>query len=226
MVWTVIKNSFFNAMDAWELRAGDVLICHKKTKFSLVRAAIKGFTASEYTHAAIALGQGKILDAVKPKVRISKGIDFFDEYDHVAVFRRNDFWDKGRQAQLNLYANKLVEESREYSAIGAVKAYTERNKEQSPKLHKFMQYLEESNTNDKEQFFCSQLVVQCFIEVGIIDQEAGEYSTFLNPKLVYPVDLSKDSVFGYHYKYIKFKYEYDVPDDEFTTIDKYKDIYK
>ncbi len=226
-IWDIIKNAFGNAMDTWELKAGDVLICHKRTCLSPIRAAIKSFTSSEYTHAAIALGNNKIADSIKPRVRITKAVDFFNEYDHVAVFRRDEYWDSLRATELNAYIETLVEESSKYNAIGAMKAYTDRNKENSPKLYKFVEYLDENFNDQKEQekFFCSQLVVQCFIEVGIIDESVTDYSTFLNPKLVYLIDLSKDSIFGFHYKYIKFKLEYEVPEnDEFTHITKYKDV--
>ena len=68
---------------------------------------------------------------------------------------------------------------------------------------------------DRESYFCSELIVSAFIDVGIIDDSA---SIVLSPDILSPSDIGTDKAFGLFRGYVIRSAEYKVPEmDHFRT---------
>lgn len=70
-------------------------------------------------------------------------------------------------------------------------------------------------TADRDAYFCSELIVSAFIDVGIIDASA---SIVLSPEFLSPSDIGRDKAFGLFRGYVIRSAGYKVPEmDHFRT---------
>lgn len=75
----------------------------------------------------------------------------------------------------------------------------------------------------KNKYFCSELIVNCFIHTGFISQSAA---IMYLPKVYSPGDLSRDPTFGIFYGYLTTEDINTIPiEDVFYYIDNYEDIH-
>ncbi|HCE93744.1 MAG TPA: hypothetical protein DEV74_14795 [Acidovorax sp.] len=206
------------------LRPGDVLLCRGDGAFDVTRRVIASKTGSQYTHAAIYLGEGMVLEAVRPRVQKVPLDELLERYAHVAVFRQPDAWMPDRIQALAFFASKSVIAKARYNLGGALKIFDAKADHQNTVYERLDAYFKDPKSvswSEKEEYFCSELVVDCYIVAGFIDPSAiAVYQSHTYS----PGDLAEDPTFGTFAGYISGRPGYTIPSsDEFygrTTFDE------
>lgn len=209
-----------------EIKAGDVLLCYAKpslasmeaAKDKVVHNAIRHYTGSAYSHAAISLGNGDVAEAIKSGVRAISLGDLLGRYDHIAVFRAHEgCWTPKNINSLNEFIIFLVRKQAKYNLLGLLNFYTKEKEKHHENLQEQLEDYFDGNLSvtspDKLKYFCSELIVSCFHKVGIFSDSAA---VLYRSDVYAPIDLTKDPTFGLFVGYLSKHDDYKVPDtDEF-----------
>lgn len=188
-----------------DLKAFDILLCYgKDSKKDFIGKKIKKITNSDYVHAAIFIGNGYIAESlVKKGVSKNKIQVLLSRYDYIAVLRHPDIWSEDKEITLNNFISKL--NNSEYS-ISKVLKFEKNKMEHKVSINsKLKAYFDNKYTPqeiEKEKYFCSELVVDCFIKVNFISESAA---VLYQSDTYSPGDLSKDGTFGFFYGYLLTK---------------------
>ena len=211
-----------------ELRAGDVLLCYKDAKLDPVGKGISYITDSEYTHAAICINHCTAAEStVSGGVAKVKIQDLVKRYHHVAVFRQPDAWRPAEYVQiLNFFVDSVILSGAKYNLRGVV-AFKKRSEVHQlslmEQLHAFFNGTYASAPIDKGNYFCSELVANCFVVTGFIDPSAA---VIYQANVTSPGALGRDAMFGTFYGYVSALPNYSVQDtDEFFNASTFNEIF-
>ncbi len=193
-----------------DLKSGDILLCSS----SQTSEKINELTDSDYSHAAIYLGKGKIAESASGGVRIVLISSLLKEYDHLAVLRNPYIWNERRLKELRRFIDKAINNSASFNRIGMGK-YAERKEQHSgsgpERLDKYFEGKLPAIEHDRSTYFCSELVVAAFLSIGAIDQSAA---VVITPEVFSPGDVAKEAVFGVFIGYIKSSNEHEIPESD------------
>lgn len=211
-----------------KLCAGDVLLCYKEAKFDLVGKGITHITKSEYTHAAICINsciaaESTVLGGVA-KVAIK---DLVKRYDHIAVFRQPDAWKPQERIEaMNAYIDYIIASGAKYNLRDVVTFKKRSEVHQlslTEQLHAFFEGTYVPAPIEKSNYFCSELVANCFVVTGFIDPSAA---VIYKSNLASPGALGRDATFGTFYGYVSLDPNYSVPvTDEFFNTSSYSEVF-
>lgn len=162
-----------------ELLAGDVLFCGQ-AKQNKRTELIQKTTDGVYVHCGIYVGDGRVVDSLGSGMRETSLEQFVADYTYITV-TRSPGANKERSEKIVQFARRCVESRLRYNLLGAVlvplleylnirkhhllfwKAGKRRNKK--PTWDK----------TTRRGFFCSEFVVQCYVECGYIDDDQSYY---------------------------------------------------
>ncbi len=223
----ILDGKMLELLPVKSLCAGDILLCYSDGKWDIIGDAIDSVTGSRYGHAAIYLGKGLVLEStVVEGVAKIKIQDFLQRYEHVAVFRQPDAWTDENLELLNKFAKNVLSSDAHYNLAGVVKYVRVEAKHQATVMREIELFLAGKSISRptlKKKYFCSELVVDCFIAVGFIAPSAAIYyrsDTFS------PVKLANDATFGTFVGYISCNKDHEVSeDDEFYNRATFEEIF-
>lgn len=162
-----------------------------------------------YSHVAICLCNHKALEA-NHSVETSTVDEVLKTFDHVAVLRDEQLWDASRLTLLE-----------DFARAHAGKPFNFRGMKRLPErkqAHKYrvMQEVEDyfagkTKPRYMDSFFCSQLIAEAFIHVGIIHDSAA---VVLAPATTSPRTISEDRIYGRFIGYLASHAGYTVPSDD------------
>lgn len=162
-----------------------------------------------YSHAAIHLGSGKILESDAGGVKKSSIQDILLAYDHIAVMRSDDAWSSQRIVSLHDFANCQIGKTFNAKALPRIELLRETNINGAHQ--QILDHFAGKGTiveADRPAYFCSELVVAAFIDAGVIDQSAA---ILFKPETLFPIDIAQDKVFGFFIGYIPKDSRYSIP---------------
>ncbi len=211
-----------------ELRAGDVLLCYKDSKFDPVGKGITHVTNSEYTHAAICIDSCTAAESVvKGGVTKVKVQDLAKRYDHIAVFRQPDAWQPPERINaLNNFIDSIIASKAKYNLRDVVTFKKRKEVHQlslTEQLHAFFQGAFAPSPAEKGSYFCSELVADCFVVTGFIEPSAA---VVYKSNVTSPGALGRDATFGTFCGYISVVTNYSVPaTDEFFNTSTFQEVF-
>lgn len=217
--WTFLKPT--------DLQVGDVFLCLADGYFNVVRRLITWKTKSLYVHAAIYVEDGMLLEAVRPAITRVRLDALLRRYAHAAVLRQPDAWNPDRQCALALFASKVIAANARYNLSGAI-AWEGAKAAHTASLHQqLVAYFENPTTlvpASRPAYFCSELIVDCFIATGFIAPSAA---VLYQGRTYSPADLGNDPTFGTFLGYITGRAPYTVPQsDEFYRRRTFNEIFR
>ena len=181
-----------------DLMIGDILLCSSSSLSQKMYAA----TNSCYSHAAICIGDDFLAEATIRGMKKNSIKDILNDYDYMAVIRLKDYWTPERADNLINFIDDRIESKAEFNSSG-LREFTiisgEYHKNLPKNLAQFFEGNHEPISPNKDEYFCSELVVSAYIHVGIIGDSA---SLLYNPKTISPGDIAKDATFGSFIGYI------------------------
>jgi len=189
-----------------DLRPGDVLV-----GFAMLSKGEQGCETG-YSHSAVYLGAGDILESDAQGVQISTIDHMMLAYDHFAVLRASETWSDSRLARLRRFAEQHV--GKKFNSIGIHRIDYRKEEEDETSQQQVEAYFAGRGVpvaTDRPIYFCSELVVSAFLDVGIIDASAA---MLFKPETKYPMDIARDKAFGFFVGYIPKSKAYVIPDDD------------
>ncbi|HLP62639.1 MAG TPA: hypothetical protein VK186_27615 [Candidatus Deferrimicrobium sp.] len=212
-------------VSAEQLRAGDVILCYKGKKIDVIGRRIQKVTGSSYTHAAIYLSSGKAAESKICGVKTTDIYQLVNRYMHVAIFRQ-PLWNSNRVKRLELFVEELLSKGAKYNSYGVLKFGHQRNIFEQTIFNDLNAFFEGKlipPSPKKKHYFCSELVVDCFIYTGIIQPSAA---VVYRSNVTSPGALGKDPTFGYFYGYLSCIENYQIPEtDEFFDETTFNEIF-
>lgn len=211
-----------------ELRAGDILLCYGDAKFDPLRKKIIRTTHSKYTHAAICLDTNTAAESlIKGGVTKIKIEEIVGRYDHVALIRQPDAWRSPDRVQaLNAFIDSIISSKAKYNFRDLWAFEKKREIHQISLAEQLQAFFEGKMTPppiEKGSYFCSELVVACFVASGFIDLSAA---VVYKSNVTSPGELGRDPTFGTFYGYLSLVPNYVIPrTDEFANATKYDEIF-
>lgn len=202
------------------LQPGDVLLCWPSDA-DFIQRSIQRTTKSGYVHAAIVIsgspaqcaefvaGSGLLR---KEGLQVSRVDHLVQRYGHVAVLRHPDAWPKEAVEKLDVFVKRLRHRSKYalFKALHSPKAGTKRQT-----MHRVLldQYFagERVRREDQKAYFCSEFVVECFIEGGYLDASAA---IIYFPAATPPSVLINDTTFGFTLGFLSTSATYQLPSHE------------
>ncbi|PUE21960.1 hypothetical protein B9Z38_04320 [Limnohabitans sp. MMS-10A-160] len=187
-----------------DLFAGDVLLCYSG-QMNEEHIEIRG-----YSHVAICLSSHRVLEADSGGVRVSMANNLLHSFDHIAVLRDDRLWDASRITSLENFAKDCVGKPFDMRGMRRVPERKEAHRDD------VMREVEDYFAGMKKprnmaSFFCSQLIAESFIHVGIIDESAA---VVLAPAITSPRTISEDRIYGQFIGYLVSHAGYKVPHED------------
>jgi hypothetical protein len=175
------------------LQAGDVLLCYSRM-MDEVHVEMAG-----YSHVAICLDGGRVLQADVGGVTIDPVASLLDSYDHLAVFRNGWGWDAA--AVLRLHAFAAGAAGKPFNRRGMLSLPVLQQTHAEEVMQELSDFFATGSIAPRHQtsYFCSQLVAEALIEAGLIGQAAG---IVLHPSTTSPRGVSLDAVYGAFIGYV------------------------
>jgi hypothetical protein len=210
-------------IDFSDLLPGDILL-FRSIDQKKHQQKISAATGSRYTHAAIYLGNHEIAESNYPKVQIRKLSDADKEKQVIGVLRSQCGFSEKRAADLRTFVKELIERDAGYDWRGALTFEQRRSDFVVNLLNNLAENYGNITTNDQlteKSYFCSALVVACYIVAGIIDNSA---QVAYKPDVFSPGDLHGDPTFGWFLGYITKEEKRIEADDPLLSIMLWKDI--
>jgi uncharacterized protein YycO len=168
------------------LRPGDILLTHAP---SLRAAGIQLFTFAPVSHAAVYIGDGKIVEAVMPSVRTRSMEEVLKEETVVVVLRHPEL--TGEQARL-IREYALEKSGTGFSFLGVTLQFPLSIGRKVCEVPLMPTALRDACIRSlgvlnqlaasENQLFCSQLVLQAY-------RHAGVPITYADPRLISPADI-------------------------------------
>ncbi|MET2986892.1 hypothetical protein G5B88_20700 [Herbaspirillum seropedicae] len=194
-----------------DIQAGDVLLCYSHMTAGEDTAGETG-----YSHAAIALRDGQVLEASNSGVKVVSAKRLLDDYDHIAVLREYDtseLWDETRLNSLHEFAAQNINKG--FNQTGLMRYHSRKEGYQNDQMKRIREHFEGTApavASDRGVYFCSELVTAAFIHVGIILPSSAVVFT---PETFSPSDVAKDKAFGFFCGYVKSTQSYVIPEGDF-----------
>ena len=169
-----------------DLNPGDILLYRTKNK-SIASAIIRWWTGSPYSHAAIYLGGGKILEALVPGIKINPLK--IQRGGYIGVIRSQLGFGPERQQILRDFADQLVKNNARYDLRGVLQFVGINSKVYQDNIDAILSGAANIHGNERTRYFCSALVARIWCIVGIADESA--WFLFLRD-LISPGDIQGD----------------------------------
>jgi hypothetical protein len=201
-----IFKHIMNYLGPRDIKSGDVLLCYAPELKGKREEVLSG-----YSHAAICLGDCRLLEAQNPQVHETSVESLLNDYAHIAVLRSEGFWSPDRISRLWKFAADNIGKS--FNGIGAGKVGMRRAELIETADDRVRAYFATGETIDPNRsvYFCSELVTAALIRVGIIHKSAAP---LFDPQAFSPQDIGKDGAFGLFIGYIKSSCDYAVPETD------------
>ncbi|MGX5217507.1 hypothetical protein ACVTMO_02460 [Pseudomonas segetis] len=158
-----------------DMQPADVLLCAKGT--DVVSKIISEASAGDYVHAAIYVGNGQVIEAVRKGVVKIKLTDVIARYTYIAVTRCPGTKPNGRpdfSRKVVEFCEDLVTSGAKYNIKGAIKS----PKRELIKLQelevKYIYYPPQGQNKRADGYYCSQLVVDAFTYGGYIPESQND----------------------------------------------------
>ena len=184
-----------------DLLPGDILLFRSLSP-NVIAKQISKFTDSPYTHAAIYIGDGEIAESTPPAVKIRKLSGADTKGVQIGVLRSQLGFSHQRAAAVREFVQQLVVQHAAYDLKGAL-TFKGRHKEFHKRLLDEIaaNYGKITTTDEflKQAYFCSALVVACYMVAGVIGDTA---QVAYPPNVISPGDLHRDPTFGWVLGYI------------------------
>lgn len=215
-----------------QLEPGDILLCRGNvggvSPTAYIRSQIAEATSSPYTHAALYLGTGKIVDArVLQGIKVRPLIELIADSDYVAAVRQPDVWSNDRIARLRQFAERLDAMGMKYNT-DAFKGYVLEpvlNRKLKWEQHKqdhrvtvmdqiealFSGATSATPEDPYRKYFCSELVVAAYQVVGYLGPGADK---IYQPAYTAPGDIVRDCTFGFLVGYLAKGSPRSIPEDD------------
>jgi hypothetical protein len=188
-------------LDFKDLVPGDILVFRAIDPAPLTKRIARS-TGSPYTHAAVYLGDMKVLEAGDQFVEI-RSLDQSDKKDWiVGVFRSQCGFGEDRVRALMEFAETLVGNRLAYDKEGLKAFRGTRTKFEENLLDRLRLDYGKVMTKDeleRRPYFCSSLVVAVYIACGIIGDTA---QLAYQPDAFSPADLHREPTFGWFLGYV------------------------
>lgn len=202
------KEEISPIMNIGDVQPGDVVLCYS----SLMRDDRPG-RESGYSHAAICIEPGQILESAGGGVRLNSLNVLVEEYQHLAVLRNAQAWDAERLTRLRKFSLDVL--GSRFNSVGLKQIEIRREEALTTQLQRIQAYFTSAphqQFSPATQLFCSELVVTAFIETEIIG--ASAIAAFL-PETFLPQDLANDMLFGFFIGYLVPYSEYRISQGDF-----------
>lgn len=166
-----------------DLEPGDIIFCRFVQNFNwydlskIQPKIIETFTAGYYSHCAIYLGDNTFIEATLPKVREITLEDLRDGYKYLAVTRIN--FSEENKENIIKYAKKQIGKS--YNICGAILSPIREHRNVINVYNTGdSAYIYKNTASQKEskKFFCSELVMECIRQSGILTPEQLDMKYF------------------------------------------------
>lgn len=205
-------------IDPSELQAGDILLYRTK-KTSAISALVRWRTSSPYSHAAIYLGSGQILEAVAPRIR--KTVLKVPRRGYIGVIRSQYGFGPERREILHDFASQLVANKARYDLRGVLNFVGIRRDAYWKSIDAILAGASDIKGDQRTRYFCSALVARIWCVVGIAD--ASAWHLFLR-NLISPGGIVGDVNFGWFLGYL-VPSGMTVPDDDpLQRVTAWKDV--
>jgi len=206
-----------------DVEAGDLLLCCGDDKTA---RKIEAQTDSRYTHSAICINSSEAVEAGLRGIEKNSIQQILSRYPFVAVFRQPDAWSKERIVAMNRFVDQIVESQLKYNIQG-IRDFVEKKRNHQISLHdKLAAYFDgdlDPDSYQKEKYFCSELVADCFVATGFIAPSAA---VVYKSDTYAPGDLGRDPTFGTFVGYLCSGEEFAIPDDdEFINNSTFEEIF-
>lgn len=181
-------------LDGQELLAGDVLFCGQAKRDKRTEL-IQSTTDGVYVHCGIYVGDGTVIDAVGAGVREISLEQFVSAYAYIAVTRSPGANQK-RSKKIVQFARRCANAKLRYNFIGAalvpLREYLNIKNHYNITARKRLirKRLRQSETA-RRRYFCSEFVVQCYIECGYI----GKEQSYFRSECWSPTGLAEENLF-------------------------------
>ena len=173
-----------------DLLPGDILLFRSLSQKPHAKQISK-VTGSPYTHAAIYIGDGEIAESTPPAVKIRKLSGADTKGVLIGVLRSQLGFSGQRPAAVREFVQQLVAEHAAYDFAGVLK-FSGRHKEFNERLldEVAANYGKIKTTDEflKQAYFCSALVVTCYMVAGVIGDTA---QVAYPPNVISPGDLTE-----------------------------------
>jgi hypothetical protein len=188
-------------LDFRDLLPGDILLFRAIEPDSLARRVSRTIR-SPYTHSGIYVGGEEVLEAGDPKVEVRRLSDLDKKENVIGVFRSQMGFLDDRIAELRKFADTLVRNDAEYDWTGIRNFRQVKNQLEQELLEILDRDYGKVLTKDeleRRSYFCSALVVACYIVCGVIGDTA---QLAYKADAFSPADLHEDPTFGWFLGYI------------------------
>ena len=202
---------------------GDVLLCCGDGK---IAGKIEAKTDSRYTHAAICTTSVEAVEAGLGGIEKADVAEIVSRYPFVAVFRQPDAWSDERILAMRRFVDQVVDSQLKYNLQG-IRDFVDKKRTHQMSLHdKLTAYFEgdlKPDAYQKEKYFCSELVADCFVATGFIHPSAA---VAYKSDTYSPGDLGRDPTFGTFVGYLSPDEDCVIPeDDEFYYAATFDEIF-
>jgi hypothetical protein len=184
------------ALKREDLKPGDILL-YRAQKKSIVSSIIRWWTGSPYSHAAIYLGDGKILEALFPRIKINPLK--IQRGGYIGIVRSQYEFGPERVEVLHDFANQLVKNKARYDTLGVLQFIGIKSNVYRDNIAAVLAGAADIRGDARTRYFCSALVARTYCIVGIADESA--WSIFLG-SLKSPGDIPLDINFGWFLGYL------------------------
>ena len=174
------------ALKPADLRPGDILLTAAET---LPSAGIQMMTFAPVSHAAVYIGDGQVVEAVRPRVQVRRVEDLLVEEATALVFRHPDLTAEQAQSIRAFVLEQVGKDFNYFSMYLHVPTVLVRRLCELPLIPSVVRdacikgigaihYL----AADERQYFCSQLVLQAYRQAGVSITDA-------DPRMLTPADI-------------------------------------
>lgn len=206
-----------------DLLAGDILLFRAIAPDDTAQR-ISRASGSPYTHAAVYLGDGDVIEAGYPMVEKRQLVETDKQSNIIGVFRSQLGFSESRVQALQTFAKTLIANDSTYDLRGALKQKQTKSQLEEQLLDLLTQHY--GKVVSKEEFeqrsyFCSALVVACYTVSGVIGNTA---QLAYKADAFSPADLHEDPTFGWFLGYITADRNQIPPDDPLMTATLRRDL--
>jgi hypothetical protein len=210
-------------LDFQDLLPGDILVFRAIHPDPLARRVSKTI-GSPYTHAGIYLGASELLEAGDPKVEIRRLSSRDKEGSIIGVFRSQNGFSDERVRALREFAEALVRNDAEYDWPG-IRNFRQVRTHLEEELFEILERdygkVLTKDELERRSYFCSALVVACYIVSGVIGDTA---QLAYKADAFSPANLHEDPTFGWFLGYITSPDNDIPPDDPLLATTLWRDI--
>lgn len=205
-----------------DLKPGDILLCYNNPETDFLAKIITDKSGSDYCHAAIYYAEGVVaesraLDGWKKGQIVKTCINkMISRYEHVAVLRQPDAWYSSFSiSALKLFIETVLQTGAKYNFMGALTLKSRKELHEANIHNKLEDFFNKNNqpvSPNKNNYFCSEFVADCYIATGFIQPSAA---IVYQSDTYFPGDLGKDATFGTFWGYLTEKSGYRVNESDY-----------